>query len=123
MCLRLAEGIGADVEKISQSYFMQKNVRDIKLGKTPTSNTQVCKLLQKVIDEMLPNVDEEDNPIYKCNSHDVRYLDEVYSRKSNKALLTVRVSRDAYLRRILTDIAYRLITNRKYGVDGFKETK
>lgn len=38
-------------------------------------------------------------------------------------MLTVKVSNDAFFRRILVDIAYRLITNGRYDVDGYKTVK
>lgn len=123
MCLRAAKELGADVKAIAKSYFLKDAVKKIEMGATPTSNTQVCKLLQRVIDEMLPNEDADGKAIYKCNNYDVRYLDDLYGKKSNKAMLTVRVSNDAFLRRILVDIAYRLITDGKYGVDGYKTIK
>ena len=123
MCLRAAQELGADVKAIAKSYYLKEAVKQIDMGKTPTSNTQVCKLLQRVIDEMLPNEDADGKPIYKCNNHDVAYLDDLYGRKSSKAKLTVRVSNDNYLRRILVDIAHRLITGTMYGVDGYKEDK
>jgi hypothetical protein len=123
MCLRAAKELGANVNTIAKSYFLKDAVKKIEMGATPTSNTQVCKLLQRVIDEMLPNEDSNGKAIYKCNNYDVRYLDDLYGKKSNKAMLTVRVSNDAFLRRILVDIAFRLITNGKYGVDGYKTVK
>ena len=126
MCLRAATELGctpAEIKRISSSYYLQDAVKKIEMGKTPTSNTQVCKLLQRVIDEMLPNEDEDGKPIYKVNNHDVAYLDDLYGKKSNKSILTVRVSNDSFLRRILVDIAYRLITDGKYGVDGYKVAK
>ena len=122
MCLRAAKELGADVDKIAKSYFLKEKAREIKLGKTPTSNTQVCKLLQTVIDEILP-CNDDDTPVYKCNNYDVAYLDDLYGKKSNKNMLTVRVSNDSFFRRILVDICYRLVTNSKYGVDGYKGYK
>lgn len=126
MCLRAATQLGmstANIKKISTSYFLQDAVKKIEMGATPTSNTQVCKLLQKVLNDMLPNLTEDKKEIYKCNNHDVAYLDDIYGKKSNKSKITVRVSNDAFLRRILVDIAYRLVTNGMYGVDGYKEIK
>lgn len=123
MCLRAAKALGCDVKSIAKSYFLKEAVKKIAMGETPTSNTQVCKLLQKVLDNMLPNEDESGKAIYKCNNYDVAYLDALYGKKSNKAVLTVRVSNDAFFRRILLDIAYRLVTGSKYGVDGFKVVK
>lgn len=122
MCLRAATELGADVAKIAKSYFLRDKVKEIKLGKTPTSKNQVCKLLQTVIDEILPPAENADAS-YKVNSHDVAYLDDLYGKKSNKNMLTVRVSNDAFFRRILVDICYRLVTGSKYGVDGYKGYK
>lgn len=123
MCLRAATQLGADVSKIAKSYFLRDKVKEINLGKTPTSTNQVCKLLQSVIDEILPNGAEEGAPVYKVNSHDVAYLDDLYGKKSGQHILTVRVSNDAFFRRILVDICYRVVTNSKYGVDGYKGYK
>lgn len=126
MCLRAATQLGlstTEIKKIAKSYFLQDAVKKIEMGETPTSNTQVCKLLQRVLNEMLPNETEDGKLIYKCNNYDVAYLDDLYGKKSNKARLTVKVSNDAFLRRILVDIAYRLVTGGKYGVDGYKEVK
>ena len=78
--------------------------------------------MQGVIDEILPPAENTDTP-YKVNSHDVAYLDDLYGKKSNKNMLTVRVSNDAFFRRILVDICYRLVTGSKYGVDGYKGYK
>lgn len=123
MCLRTAKELGADPKAIAKSYFLQDAVKKIDMGGTPTSNTQVCKLLQRVIDEIIPNETDDGKAIYKCNNYDVAYLDDLYGKKSNKTMLTVRISNDAFLRRILVDIIYRLLTNSKYGVDGYKMAK
>lgn len=126
MCLRAATqlGMGAtEIKKLAKSYFLQDAVKKIEMGATPTSNTQVCKLLQRVIDEIIPNETDDGKAIYKCNNYDVAYLDDLYGKKSNKFRLTVKVSNDALLRRILVDICYRLVTGGKYGVDGYKAVK
>ncbi len=122
MCLRIATQLGADVKKISNSYFLRDKVKEINMGKTPTSVTQCCKLLQQVIDLILPT-EEDGKSTYKVNSHDIAYLDGLYGKKSNQHILTVRVSNDAFFRRILIDICYRLVTGSKYGVDGYKGYK
>lgn len=125
MCLRAATQLGVNkdgLKEIAKSYYMQDKVRQIEMGATPTSNNQVCKLLQRIIDEMLPNEDDDGKQIYKCNNHDVAYLDDLYSRKG-KEKLTVRVANDGFLRKILVDIAHRLICDGKYGVDGYRKVK
>lgn len=124
MCLRTAKTLGfstAEIKALTSSYYLRDLAKQIEMGATPTSNTQVCKQLQRVIDNILPNENGEAN--YKCNNYDVAYLDALYSKKSNKSRLTVRVSNDAFLRRTLVDILYRLVTGGKYGVDGYKQVK
>ena len=106
LCLRAAKTLAEQIE----------------LGATPTSNTQTCKTLQRVLDAILPHGEDGKQP-YKANNYDVGYLDMLYAKKSSKELLTVSVSKDAFLRRLLVDIAYRLITGGKYGVDGYKVKK
>lgn len=123
MCLRVATDLGANVKEIAKSYYLRDKVKQMEMGKTPTSTTQVCKLLQKIIDEMLPNEDENGKPIYKVNNHDVTYLDQCYGKRSSRNRLTISVSKDGFLLSVLTDIAYRLVTGGKYGVDGFKVIK
>ncbi len=123
MCLRVAKAIGVNPNDIAKTYYLKQKVREIDMGGTPTSNTQVCKLLQALINDILPNEDEDGSLIYKCNNHDVTYLDNVYAKKDAKTRLTLRVSNDSFLRRILVDIMYRLVTNSHYSVDGFKRVK
>ena len=122
MCLRAAKTLGADTKGIASSYYLRALAEQSELGATPTSNTQTCKTLQRVLDAILPH-DEDGKQPYKANNYDVGYLDMLYAKKSSKELLTVSVSKDAFLRRLLVDIAYRLITGGKYGVDGYKVKK
>lgn len=122
MCMRVAKDLGADLDKVATSYLMEDIAKAVDLGETPTSNTQVCKALQQVIDEMIPNEDENGKRIYKCNNHDVSYLEDVYCKWSSSKL-TVKVSKDTIFRRILVDIAYRLVTGGRYDVDGYSVKK
>lgn len=122
LCLRAAKTLGANTKGIAGTYYMRALAEQIELGATPTSNTQTCKTLQRVLDAILPQGEDGKQP-YKANNYDVGYLDMLYAKKSSKELLTVSVSKDAFLRRLIVDIAYRLITGSKYGVDGYKVKK
>ena len=70
LCMRTAQSIGADVKTVAEKFATPTQARDINLGKTPTSNTQLLKQLQMIIDSMLYAEGEKGN-IYKANSHDV----------------------------------------------------
>ena len=121
--MRTAKLIGGDCKKIATTYYLREVAESIDMGKTPTSTTQVCKAWQKGIAAILPNDNGDGKPIYKVNNYDVCYLDMLYGKKSTKELITISVSKDTFLRRVLVDIAYRLITGGKYGVDGYKVKK
>ncbi len=119
LCLRAAKSLGIPAKDIATTYYLREAAQKIEMGGTPDSNTKVVKLLQGILDDILP----EGCALTRCNTHDVAYLDDLYGKKSNKARLTVRVSNDTYLLRILVDVAYRLLTNGKYGIDGFRRVK
>lgn len=119
LALRCAKSLGyttTQIEQMSKSYFMQTQARKIKMGETPTSNTKVCKMLQEVIDKIMPNTDENGKSILKVNSHDVAYLDNCYAKKGREQL-TIALAKHDFLRRLIMDIMYRLLTDAKYSVE------
>lgn len=123
LTLRCGKNLGlsdTELDKIAKSYYMSKVVSDLKLGKTPTSNSQVCKMLQKIIDRILPT-DADGKSIYKCNSHDVAYLDACYAKRG-KASLSVAMAKHDFLRRLVTDIMHRIVCGKMYTVE-YKATK
>lgn len=118
LTLRCAKILGlsdTELKNISKTYYMSKIVTSIELGKTPTSNTQVCKKLQEVIDCVLPT-DKDGKSIYKCNSHDVAYLDACYAKRG-KASLSVAMAKHDFLRRLVTDIMHRIVCGETYSVE------
>lgn len=116
MCIRAGQELKMskdEIEKMSQSYFMHKINEEIKVGKTPISNNQLTKKLQEIIDEILP--DNEEKP-YRCNSHDLAYIIMTYAKKG-KSALSLAVSKHGYMRQLVTDVLYRIVTDGKYGIE------
>ena len=93
---------------------MSEIAKQIDMGKTPTSKTNILKTLQTIITAMLG--DE-----VKATSHDVNYLMSVYSRKNRKAL-TVTCANHKYFRGYLAEICNHIVTGNPYDVD-FKKAK
>lgn len=104
-----AVDLGIDPKTISDSYAMSEISRQIDMGKTPTSKTNILKTLQSVISAMLG---EE----YKATSHDVNFLMSVYSRKNRKAL-TVSCANHRYMRQYLAEICHRIVTGGNYKLE------
>ena len=118
LTMRAATDLGLtakEIKDLSKSYYMDEAARKIEMGETPTSNTQVCKMLQCVIDEILPP-DDNGKQIYKCNNHDVAYLNQCYT-KMGKAKLSVTMAKHDFLRRLIMNVMYRIIMGGVYQVD------
>lgn len=114
MTAQKAIDLGLNPKEINDSYAMSDISRQIDMGKTPTSKTNILKTLTTVVQAM---VGEE----YKPVSHDVAFLMSVYSRKSRKAL-TVTCANHKYMRGYLMEICHRIVTGKAYELE-FKATK
>lgn len=110
-----AVDLNVNPKTINDSYAISDIARQIDLGKTPTSKTNILKTLQLIITAMIGFE-------YKATSHDVRFLMEAYSKKSKKAL-TITVSNDKQLVALLAEICHKLVTQNGYNLDGFKTIK
>lgn len=119
LCLRTAHDLKIPVEeitKISNTFFMNRLSREEKLGATPTSNTQVLKQLQMVLDAMVMVPREDGSNDLRAKSHDVEFLLKCYTKRGRSAL-SVAVAKHAFLNSLMLDIAHRIATNGVYGVE------
>lgn len=114
MTAQKAIDLGIDPKAVNDSYAMSDISKQIDMGKTPTSKTNILKTLTTVVQAM---IGEE----YKPNSHDVNFLLSVYSRKSRKAL-TVTCANHKYMRGYMMEICNRIVTGGTYGIE-FKAVK
>ena len=120
MTLRAARELklsSTEVKKICDSFYMSKLSREVDLGGTPDSNTQICKQLQTIVDAMVFEDDGKGKNKYKVNNHDVAYLLMCYTKKNNKTALTVSVAKTAVVNRLIMDIEHRVILGKAYGLD------
>lgn len=104
-----AQDLGLDPKKVNDSFAMSNIAREIDLGKSPTSKTNILKTLQSIITAMLGEG-------YKAASHDVNFLMSAYSKKNRKAL-TITTANHKTLRGLLAEICHRIVTNKTYAVD------
>lgn len=114
MTAQKAVDLGIDPKAINDSYAMSEIARQIDMGKTPTSKTNLLKTVQSIIDAM---IGEE----YKAVSHDVNFLMSVYSRKNRKAL-TVSCANHKYMRQYMMEICHRIVEGKTYILD-YKQAK
>jgi hypothetical protein len=112
LTLKVAKSLGltaAQLKTIDDSYDMNDLARAIDLGKTPDSNTQVVKHIQRVFDLLSPDSG-------KVNNHDLAFIMHCYGKKG-KAALKVMCAKHSALQGILLDVFHRVVTNGVYDVD------
>lgn len=109
-----AEDLGIDPRSVNDSYAMSKIARELDMGATPTSNTNLLNTIQMIVSAM---IGEE----YKATSHDVKFLKSIYSKKSRKAL-TVTCANHKYLTGYMAEICNHIVTKTPYKIE-FKTIK
>lgn len=113
MTAQKAVDLGINPKEINK-YAMSEIAKEIDMGKTPTSKTNILKTIQSVITAM---IGEE----YKATSHDVNYLLSIYCKKNRKAL-TVSCANHKYMTQYIAEICHRIVLGKTYEVE-YKQSK
>lgn len=110
LTVQKAIDLGLKPNEAVKDYAMSDVARDFDMGKTPTSNTNMLKTLQRVVTAM---IGEE----YKALSHDVKYLLSVFTKKNNRKVLTVTCANHKNFTMYIAEVCHRIVTDAKYGVE------
>ena len=117
LCMRAAKELGmtdAQIKQIDRLYYCNALSKKEEMGAVPTSNTQIVKLLQQVIDAVLPLDKETGKSKYRCNSHDVSYLLMAYTKRNGKKKLTIEVAKNTFVHSLVMDVMHRIVTGAMY---------
>lgn len=104
--LKSKEHLTDVLKQINSSYKMSEIAKSIELGKDPTSNTQILKTLQTVVNAM---IGEE----FKATSHDVNFMTDLYMGKGRTALSAVCANHN-HFRRYIMGICHSIVTGEDY---------
>ena len=110
-----------DLSVIGTSYFISKTKEEIKLAgenpdvANPISNTQMLKIMQKVLDKIIYEDNNGKNK-YQAKSQDVAWLLFTYGRKDSRGRLTLKLADHKQFRKVLADVLHRIVTNTNYKV-------
>ena len=110
-----------DLSVIGTSYFISKTKEEIKLAgenadvANPISNTQMLKVMQKVLDKIIYDDNNGKNK-YQAKSQDVAWLLFTYGRKDSRGRLTLKLADHKQFRKVLADVLHRIVTNTSYKV-------
>lgn len=109
-----AQEIGIDPKMIADTYTIHQIAREIELGKTPTSKTQIQKQLQEVVTAMLGEGDGELN--FKVTTHDAAFIRLLFAKKSRRAL-TVAASSAKEMTALVAQVCHRIATGEDYRIE------
>lgn len=119
LTLRAALDLGLKPDPILASYYLSSAAEEKRVGKTNAnalSNNSLTKELQAVVDAIIFDDDGNGNNKYKVNSHDVGYVLNA-ATKAGKERLTIVAAKHNWMRTLLLDVLYRVITpDAKYGI-------
>ena len=125
LCLRTAQDVMSkkeykrwyNVMQHTAPFAMRKLSRQIDLGETPCSNTQIGKTLQSIVDK-IANQDEtkSGDDFIKTNNADVRFLVSGFTSLSAKDLLGLNTAAPTKMKELFLRVMHRVVTNGEYGV-------
>lgn len=128
VCLNVAKGLSLPAEAIRDikgKFLMKDAARKVDMGIDPSSNNQLVKGLQAIIDKLLPeNVEAADDQKLKALVCDIKYLKHGYVKADHGSTeVSVKKAQDVkvFTKYILT-VMNRLLTNGNYSID-FKKVK
>ena len=113
LAVKAAMGIESGLENIRAAApdgLLAEILKEIDEGKTPVSNTQVCKVLQTVVNEILGEG-------FKVINRDVEFLMETYTQLGSEKL-TVKMLKLGQIKGIVTQLVHRVLTNGTLNLTG-----
>jgi len=118
--LRAAKDMGIDVSPIVANYRLSTGAEEKRVGTTSASalsNNTLQKELQTVVDAVIFEDDGNGNNKYKVNSHDVAYILNT-AHKAGKERCTLVAGKHNWMRTLLLDVLYRIVTpDYKYNIE------
>lgn len=113
---RTFKELGKDTKKMEDAYYISEVAKAINMGKTPTSKTQIQKMLQEVVNGIIFEDDGNGNNAYKVTSHDVAYILLLMSKKG-KVAQSVAIPRTSSMNCLIFDVVNRIVENKEYTVE------
>lgn len=114
LATRAAKELGYDGVRLRQmidAWVLSDLAKREKMGETPMSNAQCVKLLQSVVDAILPEQG------FKCNNWDVAFLLMSHTERDKRAKCSVKIIKGQYLYNVILDVLNRIVTGGQYNVE------
>lgn len=114
-------GDAAVLTELLKTYPIREAAQKEKAGATPTSNTQMLKLLQPVIDALVWEDDGKGNNAVKANGKDVAFLVNCFTTHG-KGMGTIKVLKGQKVADYVFEAVHMIVTGKPYQLQ-FKPRK
>ena len=91
-------------ELAKKSFYFISQVKAKKEGETPDSNTQIVRLLQKIIDEAIFVDDGNGKNVYKCTNHDLAFIQDAVTKMDTKAKCTIAMLNERQFKTVMMSV-------------------
>ena len=91
-------------ELSKKSYYFINAATRKKNGETPDSNTQIVSLLQKIIDGAIFVDNGEGKNAYKCNNHDIAFIQDAVTKMDTKEKCTIAMLNERQFKTVMMSV-------------------
>ena len=114
-------GSEAALAELKKTYFIREVSMKEEMGATPTSNSQIVKLLQSIIDMLVFVPNEKGENSIKCNGRDVAFLLNCYTSHGSGAG-AIKVLKGNKIACYIFEAVHMIVTGKPYEVQ-YKKRK
>lgn len=91
-------------ELSKKSFYFIAAARKKQNGETPDSNTQIVKLLQKIIDEAIFVDNGNGENIHKCTNHDLAFIQDSITKMNTKEKCTITMLKPRQFKNVMMGV-------------------
>lgn len=91
-------------ELAKKSYYFIAQVKKKQDGETPDSNTQIVRLLQRIIDEAIFVDNGEGKNVYKCTNHDIAFIQDAVTKMDTKEKCTIAMLNERQFKTVMMSV-------------------
>ena len=88
----------------TKSFYFIREAKAKQEGGTPDSNTQIVKLLQKIIDETIFIDNGKGQNTYKCTAHDLVFIHDAVTKMDTKEKCTIATMNERQFKTVLMSV-------------------
>lgn len=91
-------------ELAKKSYYFLAVMRKKESGETPDSNTQIVRLLQRVIDEAIFVDNGSGKNVYKCTNHDLAFIQDAVTKFDPKKKCSIAMLNERAFQTVMMSV-------------------